>query len=407
MEYMTTGGLEHKIKHLYKQNQRATGKHKYTIPSKDTYPYQWLWDSCFASIVSSYFDVPHAKNELRALVSKQFENGMIPHIIYWQKSTDLPQLNMQWGKRHTSSITQPPLLAEAIQKVYETDHDIDFVRELLPHIHHFHQFFYRQRDPRKSGVIGIINPDESGEDTSPRFDEPLSLPEMQTFEENYGSRMDLIKDWREARFVVKKRMDLKHWVRDVAFNIIFLRSLEITAYLAMNAGENAIAEWSHNSANTTKKGILAHLKDDSGLFLSSMDYGDMERKIDIKTWNLFMPLYGNLVSHNEAADLVALLHDPDMFATPYGIPTVSVNEPSFNLTSTWPWPNWRGPIWLGANWFIVKGLRNYGYNQEADAIKEQSIALIDKSGFREFYNPFSGEGYGAKGFIWGGLVLDM
>jgi len=28
-------------------------------------------------------------------------------------------------------------------------------------------------------------------------------------------------------------------------------------------------------------------------------------------------------------------------------------------------------------------------------------------GFREYYNPFTGEGMGARGFTWGGLVLDM
>ncbi|WP_439673173.1 hypothetical protein [Cupriavidus necator] len=32
---------------------------------------------------------------------------------------------------------------------------------------------------------------------------------------------------------------------------------------------------------------------------------------------------------------------------------------------------------------------------------------IERSGFREYYNPFSGEGYGAKDFTWSGLVIDM
>jgi glycogen debranching enzyme len=137
-------GLEHKIKHLYLQNRRTCGEYTYTIPSKNTYPYQWLWDSCFMSIAMSHFDLLQAKNELRALVSRQLENGMIPHIIYWQH-TDVPDhLKIAWGKRGTSSITQPPLLAEAVQRIYDTDGDIDFVREMLPHIHTFHQFFYRK-----------------------------------------------------------------------------------------------------------------------------------------------------------------------------------------------------------------------------------------------------------------------
>ena len=33
--------------------------------------------------------------------------------------------------------------------------------------------------------------------------------------------------------------------------------------------------------------------------------------------------------------------------------------------------------------------------------------LVDKHGFREFYNPYTGEPYGAPGFGWSTLVIDM
>lgn len=403
---MVSSGIKHKIIHLYEENKRTNGKYSYTIPSSDTYPYQWFWDSCFAAITMTYFDIPRAKDELRSLVSKQFDNGMIPHMIYWEKAGHLPQLEIKWGKRRTSSITQPPLLAEAVHKIYETDGDLEFVNEMLPHIHSLHQFLYRQRDPRKSGLVGIINPDESGEDTSPRFDEALAIPEKQSFDENYGSRMSLIKDWREARFVVKKRMDLKYWVRDLPFNAILYRSLTLTSRLAAISGKHSISDWSHEHATKTKNAIVTELKDD-GYYVSTIRYGESLKNIGIKTWALFMPLYANIATKDEAAELVSLLHDINMFAAPWGIPTVAINESSFNLEAVWPWPNWRGPIWMAPHWFIVKGLRNYGYDNEANQLQERSLALLTKSGFREFYNPFSGEGYGAKGFIWGGLVLDM
>jgi glycogen debranching enzyme len=119
-----------------------------------------------------------------------------------------------------------------------------------------------------------------------------------------------------------------------------------------------------------------------------------------------MPLYAGVATHDEASIVRDALVG-DSFSTPYGIPTVSLNEPSFNLDSVWPWPNWRGPVWIGANWLVVKGLKRYGYHSIADSIIDQSYKLIEKSGFREFYNPLSGQGYGAEGFAWGGLVLDM
>jgi hypothetical protein len=38
---------------------------------------------------------------------------------------------------------------------------------------------------------------------------------------------------------------------------------------------------------------------------------------------------------------------------------------------------------------------------------EKTKELVLRGGFREFYNPFTGEPYGAPGFGWSTLVLDM
>ena len=47
------------------------------------------------------------------------------------------------------------------------------------------------------------------------------------------------------------------------------------------------------------------------------------------------------------------------------------------------------------------------HKDKAKTLLESMVKLVDKSGFREYYNPFTGEGYGAKDFTWAGLVLDM
>lgn len=48
-----------------------------------------------------------------------------------------------------------------------------------------------------------------------------------------------------------------------------------------------------------------------------------------------------------------------------------------------------------------------GYGNESKRLIESIKELIEKSGFREYYNPFTGQGYGAEEFTWAGLVLDM
>jgi hypothetical protein len=49
----------------------------------------------------------------------------------------------------------------------------------------------------------------------------------------------------------------------------------------------------------------------------------------------------------------------------------------------------------------------HGYQELADDISAKSLACIQKSGFREYYNPYTGEGLGAKNFGWSTLILDM
>jgi hypothetical protein len=48
-----------------------------------------------------------------------------------------------------------------------------------------------------------------------------------------------------------------------------------------------------------------------------------------------------------------------------------------------------------------------GFEKEANGLFNSIKALIEKSGFREFYNPNTGVGYGAYDFTWSGLVVDM
>src|SRR3989344_4789375 len=121
---------------LFLENRKNIGDFQYTIPSPNTYPYQWLWDSCFHAIILSHFKINDAKKEIFSLLSKQFQNGMVPHMIYWKnyKNTSFPKI--KWGKDGTSTITQPPMLAFAVWQIFQKDKDIDFLKSVYPHLYH-------------------------------------------------------------------------------------------------------------------------------------------------------------------------------------------------------------------------------------------------------------------------------
>lgn len=55
----------------------------------------------------------------------------------------------------------------------------------------------------------------------------------------------------------------------------------------------------------------------------------------------------------------------------------------------------------------VRALMERGFRKEATKMVEALKELISEGRFGEYYNPYSGEGYGAIDFIWSCLVVDM
>jgi len=58
-------------------------------PSPGRYPWQWYWDSCFASIVWRLFDPARARAELESLLAAQRPDGFIGHTIFWDRPVSL------------------------------------------------------------------------------------------------------------------------------------------------------------------------------------------------------------------------------------------------------------------------------------------------------------------------------
>lgn len=381
-------------------NRRKVKNFQYTIPSPISYPYQWLWDSCFHAIILTHFKTSDAKAEILSLLSKQFDNGLIPHMIYWDKSrkTNFPKI--KWGKEDTSTITQPPMIAYAVWQIYKKDMDKTFVKQIYPPLYHFYRYLLTERDPHENHLIGIMNPDESGEDNSPRFDAPLGLPSVHSFKENSSRRRELIKKHISCNFDAPFCMRNFFWVKDVPFNAIMVENLNILSKLAESLGHMQDAKFFSKEAENISQAMRKLMLEDD-IFWPT--YGKEYTKIKVKTWAIFSPLFAKILDESEAKKLVEKhLLNPKEFWTNYPVPTVSIGEPSFD-----PKGFWRGPTWIGTNWFIYKGLMRYGFSDVAKQIKKSSISLLEKGDFREYFNPLTGEGQGAKEFSWGGLVLDM
>ncbi len=393
--------IEAAARKLLEDNRRESDGFQYTLPSAEHYPYQWLWDSCFHAIILAQYDVEAAKSELRSLLSKQFENGMVPHIIYWTPGI----LHLfRWGVEGTSALTQPPMIAYAAWEVHRAAQDSDWLELIYPSLLSYYQFLVRERDPREHHLIGIINPDESGEDNSPRFDEVLGCGPDVSYREHLAFREKLVDENRENKFHVDADRQY-FWVKDVLFNAIMVENLHALAHIA-SLLKHADGEHFANTHAELIAGAMRERMFEDGAYWSLAGLG--HKKLKVATWSHFAPLFAGLYSQEEAAELVRTqLLNTDRFMGKCGVRTVSKQERAYHGEGYTDGFSWRGPTWIGAHWFMYRGLIRYGFTEEADDIRKKSEMLLERSGFRECFDPETGEGQGAHGFTWGALVLDM
>jgi len=85
---------------------------------------------------------------------------------------------------------------------------------------------------------------------------------------------------------------------------------------------------------------------------------------------------------------------------------VSMEEPTFNPR----WDRfrcWRGPSWINTAWLLVPAMRRLGYEADAARIVASLQAATERHGFREYYDPLTGEGLGARNFGWSTLLVDL
>ena len=61
---------------------RANDMGVYTRPAPRLYPHQWNWDSALIAIGWSHIDEERAQKEILSLFRGQWQNGMIPHILF-------------------------------------------------------------------------------------------------------------------------------------------------------------------------------------------------------------------------------------------------------------------------------------------------------------------------------------
>jgi hypothetical protein len=415
---------------------------KYTVPSREIYPHQWLWDSSFIAIGLANMDIDRAKQEIESIFEGQWSDGMLPHMIFRTKEThnDDREFWASWRNPKspsipTSGITQPPVVAEAIVRIGKKlpkSERLSWYKAMLPKLIRYHEWIYRERDPSNNGLAIIIHPWESGLDNSPPLLKVLK-------EKNYTPSWLKVLIWFGIiKLLDSFRADTKHIAKDqrattadlIILNLLRRRikknSYKINKILSKKffAVEDLTFNCILNRANTHIIEMAKFIKYDIDKDLKgkfdktqkafdllwdpyqsqyfSRDYfsGNLIKEPSIAS---LMPLYAGNIDKSRLKIIVNSLENKDLYASNFPIPSVPLNSLWFKETEYW-----QGPSWINTNWFVIDGLKRSKYLDHYEALKETTLEMVENSGIFEYYNPTNGHGQGIEKFSWtAALCLEM
>ncbi|WP_027125324.1 MGH1-like glycoside hydrolase domain-containing protein [Gelidibacter mesophilus] len=339
----------------------------------------WAWDSWKHAVGLAYYDIDLAKNQMRAMFDFQSDDGFIVDCIFRDTTIEA----------HNYRDTKPPLSAWAVSKIYEKDKDAEFVKEMYPKIKKYHEWWYAKRDHDQDGLCEYGSTDgtviaakwESGMDNAIRFDDSK-----------------ILKNGEGAYSLDQESVDLNAY--------LYAEKLYLSE-LAEIINKLEEAKSYKDEAALLKDKIQEQFYDpeDGWFYDTTLDGKTFIKGEGSEGWTA---LWANAATQEQANAITLNMMDPEKFYTKVPFQTMSADHEKFNPLRGY----WRGPNWLDQAYFGVQGLRNYGFNTEADQATIQIIegangVLGKGKAIRENYHPITGEGLNAQNFSWSAGHLIM
>ena len=413
-------------KHIKNAQKILIGNRKrgYTLPTNNKlYPAQWNWDSAFIALGYSYFNLNFALKEIKTLLDGQWKDGMIPHILFHNTNTNYYPNHTAWNcgnKICSSGITQPPVLASILKEIIDKNKITKIqkkeIKKFVIKIKKSHEWFIKNRDPKKTGLVSILHPWESGYDNSSLWDEPMNKvkiekniqykradnkvinPEHRPLNIDYDRYVTIKNNLRKKKYDPKKIFKTSLFnVVDIGFNSIFLKSNKdlIILLKKFNLDSSTII----NYVKITEKNILKYFDKKKQTFFC-FDLRN-KKKIFIPSITNYLILYAD-IKNSKINDILIKKLKKHNLKEKYFFSSIKPNHKSFEEKRYW-----RGPVWINCNWFIHKGLMNKD-EKYSNKIKERTIRLVEKKGFHEYYSCKNGKPMGANNFSWSAaLYLDL
>jgi glucosylglycerate hydrolase len=352
----------------------------FCVPNATTYPWQWLWDSCFHAVVWAHLGDARALVELRSALSAQADDGFVPHLRYGDGPFPHEAL---WNRQASSTITQPPMYGHAVAELVRLGMRPD--DEVVARAQRGLEFLLRRRRRSPEGLVEVCHPWESGCDDSPRWDD--TVPGGRTPSSWFDLKGELVGSI--------ERGPGGGPIHNPAFPV---GSVGFSALVAWNARELATV--------TADEGLMAGAREVADALDGRWDAARVTWVDDgpttagsggIRTLDALLPV----LLHPRADAFEALL-DPSAYCAPYGPRGVHADEPTYEPTSYW-----RGSAWPQLTYLLWLAATSSGSDEAGSALVRSILAGVGSSGFAEHWVADTGEALGAVPQTWSTLALPM
>ena len=391
-------------------NDRGT----YSVPTHGLYPVQFNWDSAFAALGYALHDPERAFDEIALLLSAQWADGMVPHIVFrgdhagyfpgpevWQTGQDVP----------TSGITQPPVAASILRQICDGGFAPAGLRDVVRRLEAWHVWFTQARQDDQ-GAIFVVHPWESGRDNLSDWDGAMARIVPNTGLGAYRRRdlEHVAADQRPTKAEYDRYLTLVHEGRKLKWDqqalgrtspfrmacagmtaILLAAERDLQAFLTRLNMPTAATQ---RRIATLETGWRSLWNPKAQAFVSR----DLETgwQSDAITSASFLGPYAGMDDH-----LGATLDHFDRIAgkVRFLMPSFDPDHRGFD-----PARYWRGPVWFVLNNRIGLGLARVGETTRAQRLRRDTAALARRAGFYEYFNPLDGAGLGGTSFTWTAAV---
>lgn len=404
---LTQVSRSEEARNILLQNDRGG----YTIPTAGLYPYQWNWDSAITAMGFAEFDIDRAWQELETLFTGQWDDGMVPHILFHKPDPGYfpgPDVWGGTGPIPSSGITQPPVAATMARIIWEKDRGAgsDRFKVLWPKLRAWHTWFLTWR--LDQGAVCVTHPWEAGRDNAPDWDavmariDPVGVGEYQRRDTSHvdGSMRPTKYDYDRYIWLVQMGNRLK-WDQAALLEKNPFRIADPTmTFLLLRAHRDLMRTGEELGLDTSGMAEEIALLEQGAASLWNPNLNSYDSR-DAKTgeWTgtisnaSYLCWLAGLESKEQAQHLKRSLQQVQ-----FGVASYDPNGEKFDSKRYW-----RGPTWAFMNFLIGLGLEDFGHPL-ATQVREVTREVIRQHGFAEYFDPTDGSPAGGQSFTWTAAV---